>query len=148
MTESQTFFTFLMLIPSFYWIRKLFRQWAKPDEDREESEEQEIDSDADDEIDLDELADSVDELQNLVKQIRKMQDAVDKIDSCEPGMQHSNFQMKWQSEEGKNQSYDFWADGDSRTNDLLRELYQTEIDRMITSLPDVAEKIYWATHEE
>lgn len=62
-------------------------------------------------IDIEELADAVGKLQEQIKKIRKMQDAVSQIDACEPDKKHTNFLMKWQSTDDKNQSYDFWANG-------------------------------------
>ena len=92
-------------------------------------------------IDIEELSEAVSQLQKTVSEIRKMQSAVKKIQACDPETQHSNFRMQWQSIEGKNESYDFWADGDSPTNDILLDLYQAEIDRLTTSLPEQAERI-------
>ena len=112
MTESQTFFTFLMLFSLPFWLPGFLRKYQQGTtqsiqaDDEEEPEEE---TEAETEIDIEELADAVDELQEQIKKIRKMQDAVAQIDACEPDKQHTNFLMKWQSMDGKNQTYDFWA---------------------------------------
>lgn len=146
MTESQTFFTFLMLLSLPFWMPKLFRK-HQPEQQRIAADE-EPEEETETEIDIEELATAVDELQEQIKKIRKMQDAVSQIDACEPDKQHTNFLMKWQSTDGKNQTYDFWANGSSPTNDMLRELYQTEIDNLAAPLSEMAEKIYDLTHAE
>ena len=151
MTESQAFLTFLTLLSLPFWLPgflRKYRQGAAEPEQAADEEEPEEDEQEETEIDIEELAAAVDELQEQIKKIRKMQDAVSQIDACEPDKQHTNFLMKWQSTDGKNQSYDFWANGNSPTNDMLRELYQTEIDNLAAPLSEMAEKIYDLTHAE
>lgn len=133
---------FFAVIFSPFWLPPFLKKR------REKIQQREFENEENPEIDIEELSEAVDELQEAVQQIKKMQEAVHKIDSCEPDRLHSNFQMRWQSEDGKNQSYDFWADGDSPTNDILRQLYQTETDRLTTSLPELAEKIHDITNAE
>ena len=149
MTESQAFLTFLMLLSLPFWLPSVLRKYRQqPIQATDADEEPEEETETETEIDIEELATAVDELQEQIKKIRKMQDAVNQIDACEPDKQHTNFLMKWQSTDGKNQSYDFWANGSSPTNDMLRELYQTEIDNLTTPLTEMAERIYDLTHAE
>ena len=124
----------LAMVFSPFWLPKLWKlpQARTPPEEEEECQE---------EIDIEELEEAVSELQKTVTEIQKMQSAVRKIQACDPETQHSNFRMQWQSDSGKNETYDFWADGDSPTNDILLDLYQAEIDRLTTSLPERVEKI-------
>ena len=143
MTESQAFLTFLTLLSLPFWLPGFLRKYRQGT-----TQEPEEETETETEIDIEELAAAVDELQEQIKKIRKMQDAVSQIDACEPDKQHTNFLMKWQSTDGKNQTYDFWANGSSPTNDMLRELYQTEIDNLTTPLSEMAERIYNLTHAE
>jgi hypothetical protein len=149
MTESQAFLTFLTLFSLPFWLPGFLRKYRQgTTQPMQTTEEPEEETETETEIDIEELAAAVDELQEQIKKIRKMQDAVSQIDACEPDKQHTNFLMKWQSTDGKNQSYDFWANGNSPTNDMLRELYQTEIDNLAAPLSEMAEKIYDLTHAE